>query len=55
MRIHADTGGYDSGGQYIPNYALTAGGGYRWQAVEGLAQTIYTNGPKSGQFRSSRI
>jgi len=52
MRIHADTGGYDSGGQYIPNYALTAGGGcYRWQAVEGLAQTIYTNGPKSGQFR----
>jgi len=52
MRIHADTGGYDSGGQYIPNYALTAGGGgYRWQAVDGLAQTIYTNGPKSGQFR----
>lgn len=52
MRIYADTGGYDSGGQYIPNYALTAGGGgYRWQAVEGLAQTIYTNGPKSGQFR----
>ncbi|MFN3308386.1 MAG: xanthine dehydrogenase family protein molybdopterin-binding subunit [Anaerolineales bacterium] len=52
MRILADTGGYDSGGQYIPNYALTAGGGcYRWQAVDGLAQTIYTNGPKSGQYR----
>lgn len=52
MRIYADTGGYDSGGQYIPNYALTAGGGcYRWKAVDGLAQTIYTNGPKSGQFR----
>lgn len=52
VRILADTGGYDSGGQYIPNYALTAGGGcYRWQAVDGLAQTIYTNGPKSGQFR----
>ncbi len=52
LRIYADTGGYDSGGQYIPNYALTAGGGcYRWKAVDGLAQTIYTNGPKSGQFR----
>lgn len=52
VHILADTGGYDSGGQYIPNYALTAGGGcYRWQAVDGLAQTIYTNGPKSGQFR----
>ncbi|PWH17907.1 MAG: hypothetical protein DDG59_07300 [Anaerolineae bacterium] len=52
VRIYANTGGYDSGGQYIPNYALTAGGGcYRWQAVHGLAQTIYTNGPKSGQFR----
>ncbi|MCS6908101.1 MAG: molybdopterin cofactor-binding domain-containing protein, partial [Anaerolineales bacterium] len=52
VRILADTGGYDSGGQYIPNYALTAGGGcYRWQAVEGLARTVYTNGPKSGQFR----
>lgn len=52
VRILADTGGYDSGGQYIPNYALTAGGGcYRWQAVDGLAQTVYTNGPKSGQFR----
>jgi len=52
VHIYADTGGYDSGGQYIPNYALTAGGGgYRWKAVDGLAKTIYTNGPKSGQFR----
>lgn len=51
-RIFADTGGYDSGGQYIPNYAITSGGGcYRWNAVDGIAQTIYTNGPKSGQFR----
>ncbi len=52
VRIHSNTGGYDSGGFYIPNYALTAAGGaYRWQAVDGLAQSIYTNGPKAGQFR----
>ncbi len=37
-RIYADTGGYDSGGQYIPNYAITSGGGcYRWNAVDGIA------------------
>ncbi|MGB9641165.1 MAG: molybdopterin-dependent oxidoreductase, partial [Anaerolineales bacterium] len=52
VRIHCNTGGYDSGGFYIPNYALTAAGGaYRWQAVDGVAKSIYTNGPKAGQFR----
>ncbi|MFZ5809394.1 MAG: molybdopterin-dependent oxidoreductase [Chloroflexota bacterium] len=52
VRIDSNTGGYDSGGRYIPNYALTAAGGaYRWKAVDGLARSIYTNGPKSGQFR----
>ena len=52
VRIDCNTGGYDSGGRYIPNYALTAAGGaYRWRAVDGLARSIYTNGPKSGQFR----
>ena len=40
------------GGQYIPNYAVTASGGpYRWQAVDAYAQTVYTNGPKAGQYR----
>lgn len=52
MRIDCNTGGYDSGGQFIPNYALTAGGGaYRWTAVDAMARSVYTNGPKSGQFR----
>ena len=54
IRVHIDanTGGYDGGGQYIPNYAVTASGGpYRWQAVDAVAQTVYTNGPKSGQYR----
>ena len=52
MRIDANTGGYDAGGQYIPNYAVTASGGpYHWQAVDAYAQTVYTNGPKSGQYR----
>lgn len=52
MRIDANTGGYDGGGQYIPNYAVTASGGpYRWQAVDAHAQTVYTDGPKSGQYR----
>ena len=41
-----------SAGQYIPNYAVTASGGpYRWQAVDAYAQTVYTNGPKAGQYR----
>ena len=52
VRIDANTGGYDAHGQYIPNYAVTASGGpYRWPAVDAHAQSVYTNGPKSGQFR----
>ncbi len=54
LHVHIDcnTGGYDGAGRFIPNYALTAAGGaYRWQAVDGLARSVYTNGPKSGQFR----
>lgn len=52
VRIDCNTGGYDDHGQYINNYALTASGGpYRWTAVDGQAQTVFTNGPKSGQFR----
>ncbi|MCC7129048.1 MAG: xanthine dehydrogenase family protein molybdopterin-binding subunit [Anaerolineae bacterium] len=52
VRVLANTGGYDSAGYYIPNYAITASGGaYAWQAVDGLAHAVYTNGPKSGQFR----
>jgi aldehyde oxidoreductase len=50
--MDANTGAYDSGGKYIPNYAITAGGGpYRWSAVDLRARTVYTNGPKSGQYR----
>ena len=52
LRIDANTGAYDAGGQYIPNYAVTASGGpYHWQAVDAYAQTVYTNGPKAGQYR----
>ncbi len=52
VRINANTGGYDAHGQYIPNYAMMASGGaYRWQAVDAYARSVYTNGPKSGQFR----
>ncbi len=52
VRVIANTGGYDSAGRYIPNYAVTASGGpYRWQAVDAHAQTVYTNGPKAGQYR----
>jgi len=52
VRINANTGGYDAHGYYIPNYAVMASGGpYRWQAVDAQAQSVYTNGPKSGQFR----
>jgi CO/xanthine dehydrogenase Mo-binding subunit/aerobic-type carbon monoxide dehydrogenase small subunit (CoxS/CutS family) len=51
-RVEINTGGYDGHGQYIPNYAVTASGGpYRWQAVDAQARSIYTNGPKGGQFR----
>lgn len=51
-RINADTGGYDSGGYWIPNYAVTASGGaYAWQAVDAFAQSYYSNSAKCGQFR----
>ena len=52
VRIDANTGGYDSAGYWIPNYAATtSGGAYAWQAVDAFARSIYTNAPKSGQFR----
>jgi len=52
VRIEANTGGYDSAGYYIPEYAvMAAGGAYQWAAVDIYAQSIYSNGPKSGQFR----
>ncbi len=52
VRIIANTGGYDAHGYYLPDYAVMASGGpYRWQAVDAQAQSVYTNGPKSGQFR----
>ena len=52
VRVNANTGGYDSAGYWIPNYAVTASGGpYVWQAVDAYARTVYTNGPKCGQFR----
>lgn len=52
VRVDANTGGYDGHGQYIANYALTASGGpYRYQAVDAYTQSVYTNGPKGGQFR----
>jgi aldehyde oxidoreductase len=47
-----NTGAYDSAGRYIPNYAVTSSiGAYRWRAVQSHAATIYSNGPKAGQFR----
>jgi CO/xanthine dehydrogenase Mo-binding subunit/aerobic-type carbon monoxide dehydrogenase small subunit (CoxS/CutS family) len=52
VRVDVNTGGYDGHGQYIANYALTASGGpYRYRAVDAYAQSVYTNGPKAGQFR----
>jgi CO/xanthine dehydrogenase Mo-binding subunit len=52
VRINANTGGYDAHGQYIVHFAVTgSGGAYRWQAVDSHAQTVYTNGPKAGQYR----
>ena len=52
VRVDCNTGGYDSAGYWIPNYAVTASGGpYTWQAVDAYAQAVYTNGPKCGQFR----
>lgn len=51
-RIDANTGGYDSAGYFIPGYAIVGSGGpYRWQAADVGARSVYTNGPKSGQFR----
>ena len=53
--IDANTGGYDAGGQHIPSYTVTASGGpYHWQAVDASARTVYTNGPKAGQYRRLR-
>ncbi|MEJ2485702.1 MAG: xanthine dehydrogenase family protein molybdopterin-binding subunit [Anaerolineales bacterium] len=50
--IKCNTGAYDADGYYIPEYAsVAAGGAYRWQAVDIQAQSIYTNGPKCGQYR----
>jgi aldehyde oxidoreductase len=52
VRIVANTGAYDSDGKHIPDYAVTASGGpYRWEAVDAMARSVYTNGPKCGQFR----
>ena len=52
VRIDANTGGYDSAGYYIPEYAVMAAGGpYLWYAVDIYAQTLFSNGPKCGQFR----
>ena len=52
VRIDCNTGGYDGHGQFVNNYALTASGGpYRWGAVDGEARTVFTNGPKAGQYR----
>jgi len=51
-RVAVNTGGYDGHGQYIVDYALAASGGpYRYKAVDGRAESVYTNGPKAGQFR----
>jgi aldehyde oxidoreductase len=52
VRVTANTGGYDSGGYWITNYAVMASGGaYIWEAVDARSQVVYTNAAKSGQFR----
>lgn len=52
MRIDCNTGGYDGAGRFISNYAVTAAGGaYCWQAADIAARSVYTNGPKAGQYR----
>ncbi len=52
VRMKANTGGYDSAGYYIPEYAVMAAGGpYLWSAADISAQCIFSNGPKCGQFR----
>jgi CO/xanthine dehydrogenase Mo-binding subunit len=51
-RMDANTGAYDSAGYFIPEYAVMAAGGpYLWEAADIHAQTIYSNGPKCGQYR----
>jgi CO/xanthine dehydrogenase Mo-binding subunit len=51
-RIDANTGGYDSAGSFLPEYAaMAAGGPYLWDAADIYAQSVYSNAPKSGQFR----
>lgn len=51
-RIYANTGGYDAHGYYLPDYAVMASAGaYRWAAVDIEAESVFTNGPKAGQFR----
>jgi CO/xanthine dehydrogenase Mo-binding subunit len=52
VRIDANTGGYDSAGYYIPEYAVMAAGGpYLWDSADIYAQSLFSNGPKCGQFR----
>ena len=52
VEINCNTGAYDADGFHIPEYAaVAAGGAYRWQGADIRAQSIYTNGPKCGQFR----
>jgi len=52
VQINCNTGAYDADGFHIPEYAtVAAGGAYRWQGADIRAQSIYTNGPKCGQFR----
>lgn len=52
VRIDANTGGYDSAGYFIPEYAVMAvGGPYLWEAADIYAQSLYSNGPKCGQYR----
>ena len=52
VQIDANTGGYDSAGYWIPNFAVAASGGaYLWQAVDIRARAIFSNSPKCGQFR----
>ena len=51
VRIDANTGGYDAGGQYIPNYAVTASGGpYHWQAVDRTRRRSTPTGRRPGSI-----
>ena len=54
VRIDANTGGYDAGGQYIPNYAVTASGGpYHWQSVDADAKRSTPTAPRPGNIAAS--